>query len=102
MQVSTRIELDSKTTVSFFGMYSTFFPSTKFLVKRKNAGKFMLKKHEQKLKRKDLDLICSRTRKKQNIFVATSGNDDVGEIFPNETGYVYICQHEQTQEPLSN
>ena len=49
MQVSTRIELDSKTTVSFFGMYSTFFRSTKFLVKRKNAGKFMLKKHEQKL-----------------------------------------------------
>lgn len=86
MQVSTRIELDSKTTVSFFGMYSTFFRSTKFLVKRKNAGKFMLKKHEQK----------------QNIFVATSGNDDVGEIFPNETGYVYICQHDQTQQPLSN
>lgn len=28
--------------------------------------------------------------------MATSGNDDVGEIFPNETGYVYICQHDQT------
>lgn len=36
------------------------------------------------------------------MFVATSGNDDVGEIFPNETGYVYICQHDQTQQPLSN
>lgn len=49
LQVYTRIELDSKTTVSFFAMWSTFFRSPKFLVKRKNAGKFMLKKDEQKL-----------------------------------------------------
>ena len=36
--------VNSETTVSFFGMCSTSFRSTKFLVKRKNVGKFMIKR----------------------------------------------------------